>query len=125
MLLGQTLSFILAHWYLLIPTLCFAYLIKQKYQRGLNQYSGPYLASVTDLWRAFCVWSTRDIHNVSIDLHKKHGNVVRMGPNLLSFSDPAAIKDIYGLNKGFVKVRTCMLCSAKQVGGRPAKRLSD
>jgi hypothetical protein len=39
-----------------------------------------------------------------IRLHEKHGEVVRLGPNCLSFSDPKALKTIYGLNKGFVKV---------------------
>ncbi len=40
-----------------------------------------------------------------IKLHEKHGDVVRLGPNSLSFSDPKALKTIYGLNKGFTKVR--------------------
>ncbi|KAL8709010.1 MAG: hypothetical protein Q9220_006219 [cf. Caloplaca sp. 1 TL-2023] len=34
-------------------------------------------------------------------LHEKYGEVVRIGPNVLSFSNPSAIKDIY--NKAFVK----------------------
>jgi len=38
-----------------------------------------------------------------IALHRKHGDVVRLGPNVLSFADPQAIKIIYGLNKGLVK----------------------
>ncbi|RYO73661.1 hypothetical protein DL764_010439 [Monosporascus ibericus] len=38
-------------------------------------------------------------------LHAKYGDVVRLGPNTLSFADPKALKSIYGLNKGFVKVR--------------------
>lgn len=32
--------------------------------------------------------------------------MVRLGPNTLSFADPAALKAIYGLNKGYVKVST-------------------
>jgi hypothetical protein len=39
-----------------------------------------------------------------IALHRKHGDIVRPGPNTLSFSNPNAMKSIYGLNKGFVKV---------------------
>lgn len=41
-----------------------------------------------------------------ISLHRKHGDIVRLGPNALSFADPKALKAIYGLNKGFVKVWT-------------------
>ncbi|KAK7750744.1 hypothetical protein SLS62_007295 [Diatrype stigma] len=36
-------------------------------------------------------------------LHAKYGDVVRLGPNTLSFADPKALKTIYGLNKGFLK----------------------
>jgi hypothetical protein len=37
-------------------------------------------------------------------LHRKYGKIVRVAPNVLSFGDPAAIQDIYGLNKGYTKV---------------------
>jgi hypothetical protein len=37
-------------------------------------------------------------------LHKKHGEIVRLGPKMLSFSSPDAVKDIYGPGKNFVKV---------------------
>ncbi|KAL9943425.1 hypothetical protein ACHAPW_007682 [Verticillium nonalfalfae] len=53
-------------------------------------------------WRFYDVWGQRP-ENTHIALHKKHGDVVRLGPNTLSFADPAALKTIYGLNKGFVK----------------------
>jgi len=36
-------------------------------------------------------------------LHRQYGDIVRVGPNVLSSADPRAIKIIYGLNKGFVK----------------------
>lgn len=44
-----------------------------------------------------------------IKLHEKYGDVVRLGPNTLSFSNPAALKAIYGLNKGFIKVRSYLI----------------
>ena len=37
-------------------------------------------------------------------MHKEKGDIVRLGPNALSFADPKALKDIYGLKKGFTKV---------------------
>ncbi|MCJ1386172.1 hypothetical protein MMC17_009298 [Xylographa soralifera] len=38
-----------------------------------------------------------------IDLHEKYGDIVRMGPNVLSFGKPEAIKDIYGVGKAWNK----------------------
>ena len=40
----------------------------------------------------------------TLKLHREHGDIVRLGPNMLSFGDPKALKVIYGLNKGFIKV---------------------
>ena len=34
---------------------------------------------------------------------KKHGNVVRLGPNVLSLADPSDIKLVYGIGKRFNK----------------------
>lgn len=30
------------------------------------------------------------------DIHEKYGDIVRVGPNELSFADPKAIREIYG-----------------------------
>lgn len=80
-----------------------AYLFRNRYHHGLNKYPGPVLASLTDWWRFWDVINRRpDITHIK--LHEKNGDVVRLGPNTLSFADPAALKTIYGLNKGFVKV---------------------
>lgn len=38
-----------------------------------------------------------------IDLHQKHGYLVRTGPNEVSVSDPATIKTIYGAGTKFYK----------------------
>ena len=39
-----------------------------------------------------------------IDWHEKYGDVVRMGPNVLYYKSPNAIKEIYGPGTNFVKV---------------------
>lgn len=81
----------------------FAYLATNYFHHGLNRYPGPILAALTDWWRFFDVYGRRpDITHIK--LHRQHGDIIRLGPNVLSFSDPQAIKQIYGLNKGFVKV---------------------
>lgn len=102
-MLESILLIIWQHWYLIIPPILLAYLASNYYGKGLNKYPGPIPARFTDAWRFLDVWNRRpDITQIA--LHRQHGDVVRLGPNTLSFSDPAAIKTIYGLNKGFVKV---------------------
>lgn len=91
------------HWL----AVCFGGLLiwglKNRYKHGLHRYPGPFLASITDWWRLVDVYGRRSevTHRA---LHKKYGDVVRLGPNTLSFSSPKALKTIYGLNKGFNKV---------------------
>ncbi|KAJ5682896.1 hypothetical protein N7462_006061 [Penicillium macrosclerotiorum] len=93
---------IFQHWLAASLTVLFLYLIKNRYYNGLAKYPGPLVASVTDWWRFFDVYGRRPeiTHRL---LHKKYGDVVRLGPNSLSFADPQALKTIYGLNKGFIK----------------------
>lgn len=99
------------YWHFVFPAIIVAYLTANYFKHGLNKYPGPFLASLTDIWRFIDVWNRRpDITQLS--LHRKHGDVVRLGPNTITFSDPAAIKTIYGLNKGFVKVHLYIIPSS-------------
>jgi hypothetical protein len=93
------------NWFLVIPIVLVAYLTFNYFNHGLNKYPGPLLAGLTDWWRFLDVYGRRP-EITHIKLHREHGDVVRLGPNSLSFADPKAIKQIYGLNKGFVKVRS-------------------
>jgi hypothetical protein len=98
-------SGISSNYVLLIPLTAalILYLASQRYQKGLNKYQGPFLASLTNNWRLVDVWK-RDAHTTFRNLHQKYGHIVRVAPNVLSFGHPAAISDIYGLNKGYTKV---------------------
>lgn len=78
-------------------------LLTNRYKRVLRDIPGPVLARYSRLWKLYSVWKG-DHHHVEIDLHRKHGSLVRIGPNHISVSDPSAIPLIYGLNKGFTKV---------------------
>lgn len=84
------------------------YLISQRYVYGLNRYPGPFIASFTSNWRVVDVWR-RETHYSFRRLHDRYGDVIRVAPNVLSFASPDAIADIYGLNKGYTKVRTACL----------------
>ena len=103
-MVAETLLEVVArNWPAVLAVLLVSYLAKNRFTRGLNKYPGPFLASITDWWRFWIVYKRRpEVEHIK--LHAKHGDVVRLGPNDLSFANPQALKDIYGLNKGFVKV---------------------
>ena len=94
---------VLAQQWLLLAILFFgSYFARNYFNHGLQKYPGPFFASITNCWRFWDVWGRRpDITHIR--LHKENGDVVRLGPNFLSFANPKALKDIYGLNRGFTK----------------------
>jgi hypothetical protein len=102
-MIEELFQFLLQHWLPVAATAVLAWLAKNRFNNGLNKIPGPFLASLTDWWRVWDVYGQRPevTHRA---LHKKYGDVVRLGPNNLSFADPKALKTIYGLNKGFLKV---------------------
>jgi hypothetical protein len=95
--------FVLNFWFIALPIGTLAYFISNKYRYGINKYPGPWLAAYTDWWRFYDTWRGTP-HTTILELHRRYGDIVRIGPNALSFADPKALKSIYGLNKGFVKV---------------------
>ena len=100
---GTIVELVVGHWSLVALVAGVAWLARNRYRNNLSKYPGPLLASLTDWWRFFDVYGRR-AEVTQIALHNKYGDVVRLGPNLLSFADPKALKTIYGLNKGFIKV---------------------
>lgn len=108
---------VLSHWPSLVGLTLIGFLIHQRYQKGLNKYPGPLLASFTNWWRLWDVYKRRP-ELTHIRLHRQLGDVVRLGPNYLSFGDPKALKSIYGLNKGFVKSDFYIVQQATSSGHR-------
>jgi len=91
------------NWPIALGLVVVAYLASGYFHHGLNKYPGPFLANFTNWWRFFVVYGRRpDVTH--LNLHRQHGDVVRLGPNTLDFSSPSALKTIYGLNKGMIKV---------------------
>ncbi|OAP59248.1 hypothetical protein AYL99_06546 [Fonsecaea erecta] len=70
--------------------------------RKLSSIPGPFLASFTDLWRAYAQ-NYGVIATTLIKLHEKHGPLVRIGPNTIHVSDPAAVSTIYTNHGEFKK----------------------
>jgi hypothetical protein len=89
--------------YVLI-VLCALNLLRMRYSRGLNKFSGPLFASFTDFWKLRYALAGLQ-KPIYVDVHEKYGDVVRIGPNELSFADPQAIRDIYGPRGCSQKVR--------------------
>jgi hypothetical protein len=69
----------------------------------LKNFPGPIPTTFTNIWRMQDVYKGRcDItHN---ELHRKYGPAVRMGPNLLSLSDPNLIGQVYNTRNPWLKV---------------------
>ncbi|KAJ5537848.1 hypothetical protein N7494_007327 [Penicillium frequentans] len=67
----------------------------------LKEFPGPPLARCTSLWGFY--WNLHGLRAHKIDnAHKRYGTIIRIAPNLLSFSDPEAVREIYN-SKNFVK----------------------
>lgn len=70
----------------------------------LSVYPGPRLAAATRLW--YCYHAVRgDLREKIFAAHEKYGGSVRIAPNELSYSNPAAFNDIYGHRVGKPEVQ--------------------
>lgn len=63
-------------------------------QSPLNKLPGPFLAKFSNIWRLWNHYGQTHIETQRA-LHKKHGDVVRLGPTIVSVSDASLIKTIY------------------------------
>lgn len=72
------------------------------FRSDLRSIPGPLLARLTDLQRLLYVRSG-SVHEFHIALHQQYGDIVRLGPNNVSFSSPDAIPVIYGASTRFPK----------------------
>ncbi|KAF7312090.1 Protein kinase domain-containing protein [Mycena indigotica] len=67
----------------------------------LASYPGPFIARISKLWLAAIAMSGKQ-HVYYRDLHRRYGDVVRVGPNELSFASTSAITPMLG-TKGMPK----------------------
>jgi cytochrome P450 len=65
----------------------------------LAKYPGPFLSKITSL-PVYLQAITGDRHLIQLREHRKYGPIVRIAPNQLSFSDPAALRTIYQSGRG-------------------------
>ncbi|KAK5107597.1 hypothetical protein LTR62_000991 [Meristemomyces frigidus] len=85
-----------------LVALLLVYTLYQRRFHPLASLPGPYSASLSRLWITKHSWDG-DMNTTMIDLHHKHGSLIRTGPNEISVSDLSAIKQIYGAGTKFVK----------------------
>ncbi len=90
-----------AHLVLIIGWI--TYMIYTRYFTGLSHIPGPYIASVSNFWKIKAAWKEA-MPQLNIALHRKHGPLVRIGPNTVSVDDPAALSVIYGFKPTYRKV---------------------
>ncbi|KAI5923117.1 putative cytochrome P450 [Camillea tinctor] len=91
-----------------LSTQCFAYLFSQViynlYFHPLRNYSGPFWARASLLWRIVHSMDGQ-FHRHLENCHKRYGDVFRVSPNELSFCSPGAWTEIYTpSHKGVAKI---------------------
>ena len=90
-------------WLCILVAVCIIRLASLRYHHGLHKYNGPFLASLTDFQRLCHAYST-SYRKPMILVDDKYGDILNMGPDVLSFRQPQAIRDIYGPGKHSKKV---------------------
>ncbi|KAF1955011.1 cytochrome P450 [Byssothecium circinans] len=82
----------------------------------LRKLPGPFLAKFTHLWRFKDNYNQTQIET-QLRLHAQHGDVVQIGPNVVSVADPSLIKVIYSTRGTFRKSEFYSVNDAMQPDG--------
>ncbi|KAH8659369.1 cytochrome P450 [Tricladium varicosporioides] len=85
-----------------ILTLVAVYLVISYLRSPLKSIPGPFVAKFTNLWRFFDTYGGRTELTQYI-LHERFGPFVRLGPNIISLSDPALLRTIYNARGDYLK----------------------
>lgn len=79
-------------------------LVLNYFSAGMQSIPGPFWARFSDVWRMRVALGGQS-HMRMMELHDKYGEVVRIGPNTISVSDPRAIEPILGFKNNLNKSR--------------------
>lgn len=69
----------------------------------LKDIPGPFLARFTNIWRLIDHYKATQI-STQRRLHEELGPAVRIGPNIVSLSDPTLLKTVYSTRGEYLKV---------------------
>src|SRR5579862_446833 len=101
--LFEAKTFITQHYLLVISAVIFARLFYLRYLSPYRDIPGPFLATISPLWRLRAALNGT-LNNDITECHRKYGPIFRIAPDEVSISDPEAIKVIYAHGAGFTKV---------------------
>ena len=97
---------IISQYYIvLIVGIIAARLVYLRYLSPYRDIPGPFLATISPLWRLRGAINGT-LHKDITAAHRKYGPIFRIAPDEVSISDPEAIKTIYAHGAGFTKVRS-------------------
>lgn len=77
--------------------------LRTRYRRGLAKIPGPFVASISNLWKVNAVYKG-DMPRRNMAVHEKYGPVVRIGPKHVSFASPQALYIIHASRRAYAKV---------------------
>ncbi|KAI1355867.1 cytochrome P450 [Xylaria sp. FL0043] len=100
--LSFALVFIGTYWTILLPAFLIGRMAYRRYASPLRSLPGPFLASCTRLWKIRSTMS-ENTQWEHVELHKKYGPVVRIGPNEVSFASPQVARNLLSAGKRFYK----------------------
>lgn len=78
-------------------------LLRTRYHRGLDKIPGPFVASISNVWKVSALYRGT-IPQENIAVHDKYGPVVRIGPHHVSFASPEALQIIHSSRGAYPKV---------------------
>jgi hypothetical protein len=96
-------EFLWQHYIVVIVGIVAARLIYFRYLTPYRDVPGPFLATISPLWRLRGALNGT-LHKDITAAHRKYGPIFRIAPDEVSISDPEAIKTIYAHGAGFTKV---------------------
>ncbi|KAF4200321.1 hypothetical protein CNMCM8927_003499 [Aspergillus lentulus] len=83
--------------------LIFVHFLRNALRPGLVTIPGPFMARFSGAWRLYMTWR-REFKESLPGLHEKYqSSLIRIGPNIVSCSDPKAVEVIYGFHNEMKK----------------------
>ena len=80
----------------------YTYVLQPLFLSNLRSFPGPAAAKVSSFWLTTQCRRTRRSEAV-MELHRKHGDFVRIAPNSISINDPSAVQQVYSHKSSFAK----------------------
>ncbi|KAJ5916591.1 Cytochrome P450 [Penicillium tannophilum] len=101
-IISDSVSFLVQHSASIAIFLAIVHFTRNYLKSGVSSVPGPFLAGLSNIWRFIDVANGHAEASL-YKLHKKYGDYVRLGPNVVSVWDLDSLKVIYGINKGYQK----------------------